>query len=313
MFPYVFVDGALVELVDAAISPHTNALSYGTGIFEGIRAFWDDSNGLALLAATDHYDRMHRSAQVLGMALDYSTAELVDASMALLQKNEVREDAYLRPLLIAASETPQVRLHDLRPRFSIAVTSMGLNYINPNGVRCVVSTWRRAPDLAIPNHAKVTGGYVGPAMAKSEALLQGADEAIMLNMAGHVAEATTTNIFLRMGNRWITPPVNDDILEGITRAELMMLIPEILNQQVVERSVDRSELYLADEMLLCGTAALVVPVIAVDGREIGTGKPGEATLTLQRTLLAIARGQNLLHSEWRTAVKDVDLSLSHRA
>lgn len=301
MFPYVFVNGSFVELVDAMVSPHTNALSYGTGTFEGIRAFWDDANGLALLAAAEHYDRMHRSARILGMALDYSTADLVEASIQLLRKNGVREDAYLRPLLIAGSETLQVRLHDLEPRLSIAVTPMGLHYINPNGVRCIVSTWRRAPDLVLPNRAKVTGGYIGPAMAKSEALLCGADEAIMLNMAGHVAEGTTTNIFLRMGDRWVTPPVDDDILEGITRAELMVLIADVLQQHVLERSVDRSELYVADEILLCGTAALVVPVIAVDGRAIGTGVPGAATLTLQNTLLAIARGEDTRYSEWRTA------------
>jgi branched-chain amino acid aminotransferase len=302
MFPYVFVDGAFVELADAYVSPHTNALSYGTGTFEGIRAFWDDARGLSLFAATEHYDRMHRSARILGMKLPYSSAELVDASIQLLQRNGVREDAYLRPLLIAASETLQVRLHDLQPRFSIAVTPMGLNYINPNGVRCIVSTWRRSPDLAMPNRAKVTGGYIGPAMAKSEALLSGADEAIMLNMNGHVAEATTTNIFMRVGDCWITPPVDDDILEGVTRAELMVLIDEILQQQVVERSIDRSELYVADELLLCGTAAFVVPVIAVDGREIGTGRPGDATLTLQRTLLAIARREDARHNEWCTPV-----------
>jgi branched-chain amino acid aminotransferase len=299
-FPYVFVDGEFVTLDDARVGVHTNALSYGTGTFEGIRAFWAPPSGLNILAASEHYERLHRSARILGMTLPYSVRELVDASVELLQINDVREDAYLRPLFVLGSQTLQVRVHDLVPRLSIAVTPMGLNYINPNGVRCAVSTWRRAPDLALPSRAKITGGYMGPALAKTEALCCGADEAIMLNMKGHVAEASTSNIFLRVGNTWTTPPPEDDILEGITRRELMVLIEETLHERVRERSVDRSELYTADEILLCGTAALVVPVISIDRRPVGDGVPGERTLMLQRSLLDIARGNDGSHPEWRT-------------
>ena len=302
MFPYVFLDGSFERLSDARVSVHANALHYGTGTFEGIRAFWNSTGRLSILAAVEHYERMHRSARILGMDLAYTVQQLVDASIELLQKNDVHEDAYLRPLLIAGSETLQVRVHDLKPRFSIAVSPMGLKYIDPSGVRCIVSSWRRTPDLVLPNRAKVTGGYAGPALAKSDALLHGFDEAIMLNMDGHVAEASTSNVFLRVSDRWITPPVQDDILEGITRRELMVLIDEDLKQSVIERSVDRSELYTADEILLCGTAALVVPVIEVDGRRIADGKPGDGTLMLQRTLLAIARGENSRHPEWLTPV-----------
>jgi len=308
-FPYVFVDGEFVALDDARLSVHANGLHYGTGTFEGIRAFWD-GGAMWMLAAVDHYERMHRSARILGFQLGYSVQELVDASAQLVRKNEVREDAYLRPLLVLGTETLQVRVHDLKPRLSIAITPMGLNYIDPKGVRCMVSSWRRTPDLALPNRAKVTGGYIGPAMAKSEALRCGADEAIMLNMDGHVAEASTSNIFVRFGSTWYTPPLHDDILEGITRSELFALIDEVLHERVVERSIDRSELYAADEILLCGTAALVVPVISVDERAIGGGSAGERTLNLQRTLLAIARRQDPRHPEWTVKV---DLSLSHRA
>ncbi len=177
-FPYVFVDGEFVTLDRARVSVHTNALAYGTGTFEGIRAFWDGGT-MAMLAVVEHYERMHRSTRILGLNLAYSMDELVDASTRLLQKNEVREDAYLRPLLVLGSETLQVRTHDLQCRLSIAITSMDLNYINPKGVRCMVSSWRRTPDMALPNRAKVTGGYIGPAMAKSEALRCGADEAII--------------------------------------------------------------------------------------------------------------------------------------
>ena len=299
-FTQTFLDGAFVSLDDARVSVHANALSYGTGTFEGIRAFWNGSDRMYLLAAAQHYERMHRSATILGLPLPYSVQQLVDASCELLLRNRVAEDVYLRPLLVICADALQVRTHDLTCRFSIAATRIGLNYINPTGVHCAVSTWRRAPDEALPSRAKVTGSYIGPAMAKSEAISRGADEAIMLNMDGHVAEASTSNIFLRFGNEWVTPPVQDDILEGITRAELFVLIKEVLGQEVEERSIDRSELYIADEILLCGTAALIVPVLSMDGRAIGEGAAGEATLTLQRALLAIARGEDERHAEWRT-------------
>lgn len=300
-YPYVFLDGDFVRLDDARLSVHANALSYGTGTFEGVRAF-RGGDSLALLAAREHYERMQRSAKILGLSLPYSVDELVLASSQLLQKNDVQEDVYLRPLLVLSEDTLQVRMHGLRSRLSIAVTPMDLNYINPKGVRCMVSSWRRNPDLAMPNRAKITGGYVGPAMAKTEALNCGFDEAIMLNMDGNVAEATTSNIFLRFGEVWVTPPPQDDILEGITRAELLVLIDELFGQKVLQRSVDRSELYAADEVLLCATAAMVVPVIAVDGRPVGTGMAGERTLELQRVLLAIGRRDDDRHPEWTTLV-----------
>ena len=303
-FPYLFVDGEIVREEEGSVSPRASALSYGTGTFEGLRAFWGD-RGLNMLAAREHFERLHKSAKILGLDLRLSVDELIDASIRLLQKNDVREDVYLRPLLVLSEQTLHVRVDGLASRLSIAVSPMGMDYINSSGVRCIVSTWRRAPDLAMPNRAKVTGGYIGPALAKSEALRLGADEAIMLNMDGHVAESSTCNIFLRFGNRWVTPPVDDDILEGITRAQLFVLIDEVLHQQVLERSVDRSELYTADEILLCGTAALVVPVISIDGRAVAHGSAGERTLELQRMLLAIARREDAQHEEWLTPVPAV--------
>ncbi|MGB6987225.1 MAG: branched-chain amino acid transaminase [Candidatus Aquilonibacter sp.] len=301
-YPLVFVDGTYLSLADARVSVHANSLSYGTGTFEGIRAFVTKDGGLNLLAAREHYTRLHRSAAILGLELRYTVDDLVDASAQLLRMNAVREDVYLRPVLALSSESLQVRMHGLDSRLSIALTPMGLNYINPEGVRCIVSSWRRAPDQTLPNRAKVIGGYVGPALAKTEALNCGADEAIMLNVAGHVAEASTSNIFIRSRDIWFTPPAYDDILEGITRAELFVLINDLLSERVVERSIDRSELYTADEVLLCGTAALVVPVIEIDGRSIGNGSPGERTATLQKALLAIGRGDDLRYAPWVTSV-----------
>lgn len=300
---WVFVDGEIVSADDAAVSVHAHALSYGTGTFEGIRAWWNDDHGqLYLLEAREHYARLVRSAAILGLRRPGSVDELVAATTNLLRHNDVRTDAYVRPLLVQSGAALPVRMHDVHTRLSIAVTPMPGDYISQDGVRCAVSTWRRAPDVCTPNRAKVTGSYTGPALAKTEAVGHGFDEAIMLTHDGFVAEATTSNIVLRTGDEWITPPGTDDILEGITRAQVMTLLAEDTGRQVTQRRVHRSELYTSEEILLCGTAAVVVPVVEVDGRQVGTGKPGDATVALNHTIRAIGRRENPHHPEWTTPV-----------
>lgn len=289
-FPWVFVDGEHVPEERARVSVHANALSYGTGTFEGIRATWSPQREqLHLLEAHAHFDRMQASARILGLPLPLSTAELVAASVELLRRNEVRCDAYLRPLWVLAAEQLPVRMHAMEPRLSIAATPVVGDYIDLAGVRCTVSSWRRTPDVVAPNRAKLCGTYVGCALAKSDAVAAGYDEAIMLNCAGNVAEATTSNVLMRSGGRWHTPAPTEDILEGITRAQVMELLAERTGRPVVERAIQRSELLACDELLLCGTASLVVPVVEVDGRRIGDG-PGEATLAVLDELRAMARG-----------------------
>lgn len=303
--PYdcIFVDGRFTPSEDARVSAHANALSYGTGTFEGIRACWSsDLQELFLLEAEAHYARMQRSAHILGLTLPYLPAELVDLTAELLRRNEVRSDAYVRPLLLLAGEDLPVRMHDIEQRFSIAATPIPGDYIPAQGVRCAVSSWRRCPDTAVPVRAKVVGSYAGPALAKTEAARSGYDEAIMLSLGGYVAEATTSNIFVRFEDSWITPPVTDDILEGITREQVMTLIGEDLDAPVIQRSIHRSELYICDEALLCGTAAIVAPVVEVDGRQVGDGAPGKATATLNHNLRAIARRTDDRHPEWTTPV-----------
>jgi branched-chain amino acid aminotransferase len=302
---WVFVDGAVVAAEQASVSVHAHALSYGTGTFEGIRAWWNpDQEQLYLLEAHAHYERLARSARILGLRTRFSSEELVQATVDLLRRNDVRANAYIRPLLLQTGAVLPVRLHDVDTRLSIAITPTPGDYINPDGVRCMVSTWRRAPDVTTPNRAKVTGSYTGPALAKTEAAGHGCDEAIMLNIDGFVAEATTSNIFLRAGGEWITPPGTDDILEGITRAQVATLLEEACGRPVTQRRVHRSELYTSDEILLAGTAAVVVPVVEVDGRPIGDGKPGEATLNLNRTIRAIGRRDDPRHPEWTIPVYD---------
>jgi branched-chain amino acid aminotransferase len=300
-YPWVFVDGAVVPAEQARLSVLANVVSYGTGTFEGIRAHWSAAHEqLYLLEATAHYERMRRSARILG--LDMAITDPVSITVELLRRNGVRRDAYVRPLLFLAGEQLAVRMHDSGTRFCVAATPAPGNYIDPRGVRCMVSTWRRSPDIAMPNRAKVIGSYVGPALAKTEAIRNGFDEALLLTGDGYVAEATTSNIIIRSGSAWATPPVSDDILEGITRRQAMDLLGERFGISVVERRIHRSELYACDEALLCGTAAMIVPVVEVDGRPVGTGVPGETTVVLQSDLRAIVRREDDRHHEWTTPV-----------
>lgn len=301
--PFVFVDGAYLRIEDARVSTHAHVLSYGTGTFEGIRASWNDDRAeLYMLEASAHYRRMARSARVLGLELPYETDELVAISAELLRRNEVRSDAYLRPLYVLAGDELTVRMNGVPTRFQIAVTPIVGDYIDLGGVRCAVSSWRRAPDDVLPGRAKLCGSYVGPALAKSDAIARGYDEALMLNGAGHVAEGTTSNLFMRRGDEWLTPAVTDDILEGITRAQVMDLLAERTGRAVTERSIQRSELYVCDELLLCGTAALVVPVVSVDDRTIGGGRAGGVTRSLLDELRAVARRLGAGRHDWTTPV-----------
>lgn len=299
----VLVDGDFLPAADARVSPYANVLSYGTGTFDGIRAFWNpDHEDLYLLEADAHYDRMHRSARILGLAMPYRTPDLVELTAELLRRNRVREDAYVRPVLFLAGEVLPVRMHDVSTRLTVAVTPFPGDYASPHGVRCKVSTWRRAPDVTVPVRAKVIGSYIGPALAKTEAVRAGFDDALMLTLDGFVAEATTSNVFVRVGDVWATPPVTDDILPGITRRQVMDLISEYTGQNVSERHIHRSELFACDEVLLCGTATTVAGVVNVDGAEIGSGAVGEMTSRLHDDIRAIARRKSPRHSEWTTPV-----------
>jgi branched-chain amino acid aminotransferase len=302
-FPLAFVNGSFVHVAEAAVSVHAHALSYGTGTFEGMRATWnEDACELYLLEPRAHYERMHRSANALGLPLPYPANELVAITIELLRRNRARCDTYVRPILLLSGEVLPVRMHDIEARFSIALSAFPANYIDPAGVRCMVSSWRRSPDSTIPVRAKVIGSYVGPAVAKTEAVLAGFDEALMLTVEGNLAEATTSNVLLRCGSQWITPAPDQDILEGITRRQVIELIEEEFGEAVIERSVDRSELYVCDEALLCGTAVQVVPLVEVDRRPVWDGRPGKRTLRLMAALNSISRRETDAHPEWTTPV-----------
>jgi branched-chain amino acid aminotransferase len=300
---WVFFDGDFARYHDVKLGLMTHALHYGTAVFEGIRAYWNTKTSqLYLLQPAAHFERMRRSANVMRMQLPHSTEELVNFTLELLRRNEFKSDVYVRPLLYTSSEEIGVRLHNLDRAFFIYAVPFGKYVEIEAGIRCMVSSWRRVPDQALPARAKITGAYAQSALAKSEAVESGFDEAIVLSVDGHVSEGSAENVFMLKDGVFVTPPVTDDILEGVTRLLLMKVIKEELNLEVVERSIDRTELYTCDELLLCGTGAQISPVIEVDRRPVGTGKVGEFTQELQTIYFGAVRGETPKYKDWTIPV-----------
>jgi branched-chain amino acid aminotransferase len=300
---WVFFDGEFGRYNDHKLGLMTHALHYGTGCFEGIRAYWNaKQEQLYLLQAPAHYERLRRSANIMRMTVPYSTEELVNLTIELLRRNQFKSDVYVRPLLYASSEEIGVRLHDLQHSFFIYATPFGKYVEVEAGIRCLVSSWRRVPDQSLPARAKITGSYAQSALAKSEAIESGFDEAIVLTVEGHVSEGSAENVFMLKDGVFVTPPVTDDILEGVTRTILMNLIKDELGKQVVERSIDRTELYTCDELLLCGTGAQISPVVEVDRRPVAGGRVGEFTQELQNIYFGAVRGELAKYKDWTLPV-----------
>ena len=300
---WVYFEGSIRRYAEARLGIMTHALHYGTGCFEGIRAYWSEERGrLLAFRLAEHYDRLGNSTRILRMQLPLSTEEMCSVTAELLRRNGYREDVYIRPLCYKASEEIGVRLHGLRDAFAIYTAPFGSYVDVDSGIRCMVSSWRRVDDNAAPARSKCTGIYINSALAKTEAMENGFDEAIMLTHDGHVCEGSAENIFIVRSGSFITPPESDNILEGITRATLIHLVTEEMGLEVVQRQIDRSELYVADEVFLCGTGAQVSPVVEIDRRRIGDGEPGPLTLRLQRMYFDICKGRNDKYRDWLTVV-----------
>jgi branched-chain amino acid aminotransferase len=300
---WVYLDGEVKRYADAKVGLMTHALQYGTGVFEGIRGYWSpEHEQLFVLKLREHYRRMQNSVKVLKLKIPMNLDELCETSIELIRRNNFRQDVYIRPFAFKSSEEIGVRLHNLKDSFAIYVTPFG-NYVEVDGgIRCMVSSWRRVDDNAAPARAKITGIYVNSALAKTEAMENGFDEAIMLTHDGHVCEGSAENIFLLRDGKVYTPPTNDNILEGLTRLAMIELLRKELDMEVVERSIDRSELYIADEIFLCGTGAQISPVIDVDHRPIGDGQVGPVVGQLQKLYFDIVRGRSSKYRSWLTPV-----------
>jgi branched-chain amino acid aminotransferase len=294
--------GEFVRMVDIRLSPATHALNYGTGVFEGIRAYWSESRGtLQVLKMRQHYERFEKSCRILHIDLPHTIDELCEITLEILRRNAPREDTYIRPLAYKSATSVGVRLA-LESELSIFTVPMG-NYVELTGLRLCVSSWRRTPDTAIPARGKLTGSYINTALAVDEAQKAGYDDAVFLTQDGSVSEASAANIFLVRKGELITPPVTADILEGITRDAVMELAEKELDVPVVARDVDRTELYAADEVFLTGTGFQIAPVVSVDDRQIGSGEVGPVAARLQELYFKAARGEWDKYADWTAAVE----------
>lgn len=299
---FVFFKGEFVPYDQAKVSVLTHGLNYGTGCFEGIRGYWNEADQeMYLMKAAPHFERIHQSARILHMSLKYSVDELCEITTELVRRNEYRQDIYVRPLLFMGDELIGVRLHNLTTEFTMFAVPLG-DYITTAGIRACVTSWRRIDDNAVPARAKITGAYINSALAKSEAHYTGFDEAIFLNADGKVSEGSAMNLFLVRNKRLITPGVNHNILEGVTRRAVMQIAEEELSTKVEERTIDRTELYITDEMFLCGTGAQIAPIISVDHRMVGDGKIGPITERIMGIYARAVRNQYHRFGDWLTPV-----------
>src|SRR5256885_1091667 len=266
-----YFEGAFVPMREAKVSIMTHAFMYGTATFEGIRAYWNpERETLYGLFLREHVERIRNSCRILLIDDVPSVDELTGLILETVRRNHFREDVYIRPSFYKSTRAIGVRLHDLQHELYIIAVPFG-NYIDTEaGVRVMSSSWRRNADEALPARGKIVGGYVNMAFQKSEAELNGFDEAVVLTADGHVNEASAANLWMVRDGVAITPPVTDDILEGVTRKAMV----ELLGNEGIPveiRSIDRSELYIAEEMFLCGTGVQISPVVEIDHRPIATG------------------------------------------
>lgn len=297
---WAYFEGSIVPIEEASISIATHALNYGTSVFEGIRAYLQDDGSTALLFGREHYERMLRNARLLRAVIPESAEMLVEITLELLRRNAGATDTYIRPIIYKSAPSIRVQLTGLDDRLAIFTMPLG-DYLPTGGIRVTVSGWQRVPDNVIPARGKIAGAYVNSALAVEDAHAGGYDDAIMLTSDGHVAEATAANVFVVAGREVATPPLVEDVLAGITRGAVLQIARDA-GYDVVERRIDRSELYVADEVFLSGTGVQVAPVASIDDRPIGTGAFPVA-LDIQARYFAAVRGTDPRYAHWLTPIQ----------
>jgi branched-chain amino acid aminotransferase len=299
---YAYFQKQIIPLEEAKIGIMTNSFHYGTAIFEGIRGNWNSEQQQAyIFRLKEHYERLQRGCHILNITLLHPIDELCRLTVELVAKCGFQEDVYIRPVAYKSSQALGVRLHDLEDDFFVFVIPWG-PYLDVDKARCCVSSWHRPEDNVIPPQIKAAGIYINNALAKTEAQSNGFDEAIMLAPDGHISEGSGENIFLVIDGKLVTPATSNNILMGITRNTVIELAEKELGIETIHRSIDRSELYTADECFLTGTAAHVTPVSEIDHRKIGDGEIGEITAKLQEIYIRVIRGDNPKYIHWCTPV-----------
>lgn len=296
---YAFFQNEVVPFDEARISVSTHGFLYGTACFEGIRGYWSpEDERIYIFRMKEHYERLLRSCRILCMKPRYTVEELCDITIDIVKRNGDREDIYIRPIFYKSDIAIGVSLANINDDFVVFAVPFGAYLDLERGLRVRVSSWRHVEDNMIPMRAKVNGAYINAALAKSEAMMDGYDEAIFLTSDGHVSEGSAENIFIVRNGTLITPPITDDILEGITRQTVMELAREELNIEVVERRIDRTELYIAEEAFFVGTGAQVSYIAEIDGRTVGDGNMGPISRQIQHLYFDVVRGKVPKYRHW---------------
>jgi branched-chain amino acid aminotransferase len=308
MLEYAYFEGNIVPFADAKISVGTHALQYGTGAFAGIRGYLDqDGETINIFRLPEHAARLLNSAKLLRARLPFTRESLAQTIVDLVEKNAPAGDVYIRPFVYKSSVQLTPRLNGLDDELAIYMLQLGDYLDTVSGVKASVSSWHRVPDNAVPGRGKLSGSYINSALAKDEAEEKGADEAILLDQHGHVAEGSGCNLFLVRDGVLVTAPISGDILEGITRRTMMQFARDE-GIPIEERDIDRSELYIVDEAFFCGTGVQIAPIASIDGRPVGDGVPGPTTMRLRELFFDTVRGRNPDYAHYLTRVRAKVLS-----
>lgn len=301
---HAYFKGSIVPYGEAKVGVLTNALNYGTAVFGGIRGYWEDSKQqMFIFRPQDHYRRFLNSARLLRMEFPHTPESLTQVTIDLLRADGYHCDTYIRPLAYKGDEAIGVKLHGLQDDLSIVVVPMLASYVsNDTGAHVTFSSWRRVDDNMIPARGKISGAYANSALIKSDAILAGFDEALVLSQDGHVSEGSAMNVFMVRDGVLITPPPTENILEGITRRSIIELARAELGLQVVERRIDRTEVFICDELFFTGTAAQVTAITRVDFRTIGSGQMGPVTTQLRDLFAEVLHGKQPKYSSWLVPV-----------
>lgn len=298
-----YFKGKIVPYSEAKVGVLTHGLNYGTAVFAGIRGYWNaELEQLFVFRPQDHFRRFLNSARLMCMELDQTPESLTQVLLDLLRVDGYRRDVYIRPLAYKSDEIIGVKLHGLQDELSIVALPFDRYVANDSNAHVTFSSWRRVDDNAIPARGKISGAYANSAFIKTDAVQSGFDEALVLNQDGHVSEGSAMNIFMLKDGLLVTPPVTDNILEGITRRSVMELARQELGLTIVERSIDRTEVYLCEEFFMTGTAAQVLAVTRVDHRPIGSGVMGPVTSRMRSLFDDVARGRMPKYRAWNTPV-----------
>lgn len=304
----VFFNGEYVPMKSANVSLATHSLHYGTGCFEGIRGnFNSETNEVCMFRLIEHYQRMHTSAKLLFIDIPYSVDALIEITVELVKKlvkkNGFKSDVYVRPYAYKSEPgLSQLDLRKVKDGFAMLTYPLG-NYLDVNrALKCKISHWTRQSDNTLPTRAKLSGNYIKTAIARTDALNTGFDEAILLNEHGNIAEGSSENIFLVINGELHTPAVSEGCLPGITRETVLQFAQNDLGLRVHERTINSSEIYFANEAFFTGTAAHISPIGQVDVYKVGDGEVGPITSNLQKLYFDIIRGKNPRYMHWYTLV-----------